>query len=147
MDLAELARELVAMFEPQAARGEVTLRIAAPASTPLEGDEQRLRQVLENLVTNALRHTPAGGEVSVAVTRGEDDVRVAVSDTGSGISPADLEWIFERYRKSPDSGGTGLGLAIARRLVEAHGGMIRAESEPGRGTTISFTVPVTPSAQ
>jgi two-component system sensor histidine kinase BaeS len=100
--------------------------------------------VLVNLLTNALRHTPVGGEVRIAATR--DPVRrlatVEVTDSGSGIRPEVLPHIFDRFYKSDGSGGSGLGLTIAKSLVGAHGGEIEAESSPGAGTTVRFTLPI-----
>jgi two-component system OmpR family sensor kinase/two-component system sensor histidine kinase BaeS len=139
-DLAGLARDVAASFEAQAAAAGVSLAVTGEPAT-VDVDEHRVRQVLENIVANAIRHTPAGGSVAIQVTAEAGGAVVAVADTGSGIAPDDLPHIFERYRKSPNSTGSGLGLAIARSLVEAHGGAITATSEPGRGTTISFTLP------
>jgi two-component system sensor histidine kinase BaeS len=95
--------------------------------------------VLTNLVSNAVRHTPAGGRVTVRAESTRDGVVFEVSDTGPGIDPEDLPHVFDRFVKSADSGGAGLGLAIAKSLVEAHGGTISAErSEPAGGTVIRF---------
>ena len=107
-------------------------------------DPERLRQVLSNLLTNALRYTPSGGMVRVGcnLAAQSSQVELSVSDTGAGIRPEDLPHVFDRFYKAVDSGGMGLGLAIARRLVEAHGGEIRAESQPGQGTTMRITLPL-----
>lgn len=140
-DLAGLVRDVATSFEAQAAVEGVTISAEGPEFAVGEVDEHRIRQVLENLVWNAIRHTGAGGAVNLDVRADSGGVTVAVTDTGSGIAPEDLPYIFERYRKSPDSVGSGLGLAIARSLVEAHGGTIDAASERGRGTTIAFTLP------
>jgi signal transduction histidine kinase len=104
------------------------------------GDSDRLAQVLTNLVRNAINYTPEGGVVSVRLGAGADHVQVAVSDTGLGISAADLEHIFERFYRADasrtrDTGGFGLGLSIARELVEAMGGSLSATSQPGLGST------------
>jgi signal transduction histidine kinase len=96
--------------------------------------------VITNLVANALRHTAQGGTVRVRVSADAAFVRVSVVDTGAGIAPEDLPRIFDRFYKGAGSSGSGLGLTIARNLVEAHGGTIRAESQAGRGTTITFTL-------
>lgn len=111
------------------------------------GDSDRLAQVLRNLLSNALRHTPAGGEVAVVVRVTGDRVQLVVRDTGSGISPADLPHVFDRFyrgdrSRSRQGGGAGLGLAIARQLVRAHAGELTVESSPGTGTTFTMTLPL-----
>jgi signal transduction histidine kinase len=106
-------------------------------------DRYRIQQVLANLLTNALKYTSEGGRVEVCAERRGDDVRFIVEDSGCGIAPGRLQTIFERFSQGdrPDRIGLGLGLFIARRIVEAHGGEIWAESEPGHGTTFRFTLP------
>jgi len=143
-DLAELAKDAIAAFTDQAASDGVTLSFAGEAASPpiVEADAERLRQVLNNLIGNALRYTPRGGTVRVrCYPVGADRVGLSVEDTGTGISRDDLPHVFDRFYKSKDSRGTGLGLAIAKSLVEAHGGEIAAESEPGRGTSIRIALP------
>jgi signal transduction histidine kinase len=111
---------------------------------PIAIDPLRLREVLTNLVANALRHTPRGGRVLVGVggrDGGKDRVEVRVADNGAGISAEELPHIFDRFYKGAGSSGSGLGLTIARGLVEAHGGTIRAESRSGAGTTIVVELP------
>jgi signal transduction histidine kinase len=122
----------------------VSLRVDVPAEPIVVlADADRLRQIVSNLVGNALRYTPAGGSTSLLARRSGDRVLIAVSDSGQGIAVEDLPHVFDRFyradaARSRASGGSGLGLAIARALVEAHGGTISVESELGRGTT--FTV-------
>jgi signal transduction histidine kinase len=146
-DLAALVADVAASFRASAAAAGITLAIDAAETLPLlEVDPVRVREVLTNLVANAIRHTPAGGLVRIAAQAWNaagamDGIRLAVEDTGTGIDPADLPHVFDRFWKDPASRGSGLGLAIARNLVRAHGGEIRAESEPGRGTTVWFTLP------
>ncbi len=140
-DVAELIDDVVAAHRPRAEAGGVELSAAVAPLSPLDIDPVRMREVLGNLLTNALRHTPAGGSVRIEVGRDDRYARFAVTDTGTGIAPDDLPRIFDRLWKSADSGGSGLGLAIAKGLVEAHGGDIRAESHPGHGTTIRVTLP------
>ncbi len=147
-DLGALILETVASFRAQADAASVTVTAEVPPNLPiLEVDPSRIRQVLANLILNALQHTPTGGSVGVAyqLESGESrggTVTVSVTDTGSGIAPEDLPRIFERFYKSKESRGSGLGLAIARNLVAAHGGEIEARSEVGKGTTVRFTLPV-----
>lgn len=146
-DLSVLASETMTSFKAQAEVAGVTLQVVMPDDMPLlELDPVRLREVLGNLISNALRHTPAGGRVQLAGQFNPPDqqITVSVSDTGSGISPEDLPHIFDRFYKAGNSRGTGLGLAIAKNLITAHGGEISAQSDgiPGRGTTIRFTLPL-----
>jgi two-component system, OmpR family, sensor histidine kinase BaeS len=121
---------------------EKGVRIEGRADTLLEIDVDRLRigEVLSNLLSNALRHTPSGGEVLVTAVAAGDSVEFSIADSGTGIAQDHLPHVFDRFSRAPDSPGAGLGLAIAKSLVEAHGGDISAESGP-RGTTIVFTLP------
>ena len=143
-DLGLLIREVVSAFESQAQEKEIQVELALNDIEELEIDPQRVREVLSNLVSNALRYTPSQGVVEIGVTESgsgvERSVLVYVQDSGPGIESGDLSRIFDRFYKSSDSGGTGLGLSIAKYLVEAHGGKIWAESEMGQGTKISFTL-------
>ena len=142
-DLGLLLREARSAFQPQAEAAGVTLTVETDAALPwLEADPGRLRQVLTNLLANALRYTPAGGSVSLTCRLEAGRAQIAVTDTGPGIPAEDLPHVFERFYKSTDSGGMGLGLAIARHLVEAHAGTITAESAPGQGTTLRISLPV-----
>jgi signal transduction histidine kinase len=142
VDLAALVSEAVDAVRRDATGIELTTDID-PTLPPIELDPARIRQVLSNLLVNALRHTPGGGHVTATVAlAGTDRVAVSVQDTGSGIAPELLPRIFDRFVKGGASSGTGLGLAIARQLVEAHGGTISAESAPGQGTTIRFDLPI-----
>lgn len=121
-------------------------------------DPERFRQIVRNLVENALAHTPPGGRITITARQAQDGeidgrraIEIEVADTGEGIPAEDLPFVFERfYRADPSrqraTGGAGLGLAIARQLVEAHGGSIRAWSEPGAGARFLFTVPAAASA-
>jgi signal transduction histidine kinase len=119
---------------------------ASPDADPVPMDVQKIGRVLNNLLTNALRHTPAGGVVQVTASTKPECVQVEVSDTGEGISEEDLPHVFERFyrgekSRSREKGGAGLGLAIAAGLVEAHGGQIGAESRVDQGTRMWFTLP------
>jgi signal transduction histidine kinase len=131
----------VKSFTLQASENGVRLEGGTVGTIPaIDVDPFRIAEVLSNLVSNALRHTPAGGEVRVTAVATEHGVEFSVADTGTGISPDRLPHVFDRFSRSADSPGAGLGLAIAKTLVEVHGGRIRAESGPG-GTTIVFTLP------
>jgi two-component system sensor histidine kinase BaeS len=147
VDVGDLLRDAQVNFGPQADDRGVTLALDLPAELPpVEADRRRISQVVSNLLTNALRHTPQGGRVMLSAAATEDAVEVVVSDTGTGIPAEDLSYIFERFWRGDKSrsragGGSGLGLAIAKQLVEMHGGTITAESTPGAGSTFRFTLP------
>jgi len=145
-NLDELIRDTVAGFEAQAKEKDITLELSVTRVDEINVDPQRVREVLSNLIGNALRYTPSQGVVKIGLTEStsgvERSVVISVEDSGAGIVSADLPHIFERFYKSSDSGGMGLGLSIAKYLVEAHGGKIWAESEAGQGTKISFTLPL-----
>ena len=147
-DLAPLVRQAVAALLPQAGAAGVDLHVDLPPHLPrVHADPERIGQVLRNLLSNAVTHTPDGGAVTVSAEAGAVSVRVSVRDTGEGIAAKDLPYIFERFYRADKSrsratGGAGLGLAIARYLVEAHGGQIAVESQLGAGSTFSFTLPL-----
>jgi two-component system OmpR family sensor kinase/two-component system sensor histidine kinase BaeS len=155
LDVPQLLADVRDALAAQADQAGIELAIEAGDDLPpLVGDPQRLGQVLTNLLTNALRHTPAGGRVTLGAEGFAGDgappaVRLWVADTGEGIAAEDLPRIFDRFwrgdpARSHEAGaGMGLGLAIARGLVEAHGGRMWAESDgvPGRGTAVSFVLP------
>ena len=150
IDISGVVRETLEAFGPLADERAVGLRLDAPASlTPVPADPDRLRQVVQNLVENALRYTPAGGEVRVMLRDGNGEgVHLQVADTGSGIHAQDLPHIFEHFYRADESrarssGGTGMGLAIVKSLVEAHGGHVGVESAPGTGSTFIVTLPKT----
>jgi signal transduction histidine kinase len=110
-------------------------------------DLQRIKQVLVNLLTNALTHTPQGGKIAVGAAVLEDRLAISVEDNGEGIAPDDLPMIFERFHRVDKSrtratGGSGLGLTIAKYFIEAHNGTISVESEPGKGSRFTFTLPL-----
>ena len=145
---ADLVNRALEAACAQASAKNIALQADLPADLPLVNvDPQRIGQVLGNLLSNALTHTPSGGAVVVAAQAKESKVEVRVSDTGEGISPDQLPYIFERFYRADKSrsratGGTGLGLSIAKQLVEAHGGRISVESQVGQGATFTFTLPV-----
>src|SRR5262245_11326728 len=147
--LDEVVDTVLAIMGPKAASGRVSLSSRLSADLPsVLADRDRLVQVVLNLVDNAVKYTPEGGRVTVqARTAGEGHVEIDVMDTGIGIPPVDLPRITERFyrvdkARSRELGGTGLGLAIVKHLVFAHGGQLRIESEPGRGTTVHVTLPI-----
>jgi two-component system, OmpR family, sensor histidine kinase BaeS len=142
-DLAEVAAEAIASFRAQAEAAGVALQLLAEPGLPrADVDPERIRQVLTNLLSNALRYTPRGGAVRVHCSAdGAGRLVLAVEDTGRGIPAEQLPHVFDRFYKSKDSRGTGLGLAIAKSLIAAHGGQIAAQSAPGEGTTIRITLP------
>ena len=141
----QLVEDAVAAFRPAAEAGGVALESRVAAGLPaLDVDTTRIGQVLANLLSNAMRHTPRGGSVAVSAepAREGKGVEFAVADTGPGIPPDVLPHAFDRFVRAADSRGLGLGLAIARSLVQAHRGEISAESPPGGGTTMRFVLPV-----
>lgn len=145
VDLAELARQAIAPFMALAEMEEVTLHITLPPTLPLvQVDRARFTQALHNLLSNALRHTPAGESVTLSAGQAGDEVWLAVADSGEGIAPEHLPHVFDRFyrtdrARSRDTGGAGLGLAIVRAIVEAHGGRVTAVS-PGAGQGATFTI-------
>lgn len=146
VNLNVLIEDVADRLTPQAERQQVSLSIELFANLPaVEADSERIRQVIVNLVHNAIKFNHPGGKVKIFTNSNREWVTVSVSDTGIGISREDLLHIFERFfkaDKSRSTSGTGLGLAIAKHLVEAHGGKIRAESEEGKGSTFSFSLPL-----
>jgi signal transduction histidine kinase len=141
-DLGQLASETIASFQPQADEAGLELSTDAEPGLTVELDPERIRQVLENLIANALRYTPRGGTIRIKCLAEGAHALVSVSDTGAGIPPDDLPHVFDRFHKSRDSRGTGLGLAIAKNLVVAHGGEISVQSTVGKGTTIQLRLPL-----
>jgi two-component system phosphate regulon sensor histidine kinase PhoR len=132
----------------KASRRQITLEVDIPPDLPMvRGDASLLRDVLQNLIDNAIQYTPEGGRIHVSACVGPREVVVCVADTGIGIPLVDQERIFERFyrvdaARSREAGGTGLGLSIAKHIVEAHGGRLWVESEVGRGSKFSFSVPL-----
>jgi len=145
--VGDVVESVLAIMGQRAETRRVTLAATLPPDLPdVTADHDRLEQILINLVDNAVKYTDAGGRVTVSGRRVDAVVEIAVTDTGVGIPPADLPRITERFyrvdkARSRELGGTGLGLAIVKHLVIAHGGELTIESEPGRGTTVRFTLP------
>jgi two-component system sensor histidine kinase BaeS len=143
-DLGALVADTLESFKTHAEGAGVTLKAAIADDLPaLEIDPGRIRSVIGNLVSNAIRHTPSGGSVAVGVSASVDELEVTVSDTGEGIPPELLPHVFERFVKGPNSPGSGLGLAIAHDIAAAHGGTLEIESEPGSGTRVRLALPAT----
>jgi two-component system, OmpR family, sensor histidine kinase BaeS len=143
VDLAVLVNETLASFHSAAETAGVTLTEDVAADVPpVEVDPARIRGVLGNLLTNAIRYTPHGGSVTVLGRSSGGHVTVTVVDTGEGIPEELLPRVFDRFVKGPRSTGSGLGLAIARDVVVAHGGSIDVQSRTGAGTTVQFTLPI-----
>jgi signal transduction histidine kinase len=145
--LSDLISDTLESFSALARERNVSLSgSVAPDVDPATLDAPRIGRVLNNLIGNALRHTPTGSSVTVSAGRKGPQIHITVSDTGEGISPQDLPHIFERFYRGEKSrnrgtGGSGLGLAIAQGIVLAHGGSIAVESPPGAGTTFQITLP------
>lgn len=149
VDLASVAGNIMKTFEPRAAQLGVKLALEGSAAR-LDGDPDRLAQVLVNLIDNALRHTPAGGSVTITVEQTDGAAVLVVQDTGVGIPFNDLPHVFDRFyvvdrSRARDAAGTGLGLSIVKQIVEAHGGMITADSEFGLGSTFRCVFPTAKS--
>ncbi len=140
--------DVTSRFENEIAGKQISLNIETePGLMPIRADRLRISQVLGNLIKNSLLHTPEGGSITVSAVQSGREVIFSVADTGPGIAPDELPHIFERFYRADKSrvrtsGGSGLGLTIARTLVTAHGGRIWAESEVGKGTKMSFSVPI-----
>ncbi|MBI4319897.1 MAG: HAMP domain-containing protein [Chloroflexi bacterium] len=151
--VSALLQQAVAVVEPEVGSKDVDVAVEASSDLPdVWVDETRIGQVVRNLLSNAIAHTTAGGRITLSAKYlggVAKAVEIAVADTGPGISSGDLPYVFERFYRADASrarvsGGAGLGLTIAKQLVEAHGGSMRAESEPGRGACFRLTLPTVP---
>jgi two-component system OmpR family sensor kinase/two-component system sensor histidine kinase BaeS len=150
-DVGDLLRDARVNFTPRAEDRRVTLGLDLPDTLPeVPADWRRISQVLGNLIGNALQHTPPGGTVTLFAKALDDAVAISVRDSGVGIPPEAMPYIFERFwrgdkaRVRTEYGGSGLGLAIVKQIVELHGGQIDVASELGRGATFTFTLPHDP---
>jgi signal transduction histidine kinase len=147
VNMNEVINETLTILQPQAAERQISIALQIPETLPtLIGDPDRLKQVMVNLVSNAVKYNHEGGRVDIGAKVGEDELNVVVKDTGRGISEEDLPHIFEKFYRVDDLEqqvkGTGLGLSITRHIVEAHGGTIGVQSVKGQGSTFSFTLPL-----
>ncbi len=145
-DLTDMVREVTARFRSESAESGVSLATELPGPTFISASRDQMEQVVINLVSNAIKYTSRGGNVSIEVANGGPMVSMAVSDTGIGIMQEDLPRIFERFyrvdkARSRQSGGTGLGLSIVKNIVEAHGGEVRVASEFNRGSCFTVSLP------
>lgn len=146
----DLLEQVAAAHRVAADASGVTVRTEADGAPWLDADPVRMRQALGNLVSNALRHTPVDGTVTLTARRDGDEVVFTVSDTGAGIAPEDLPHVFDRFWRAEKSrsrrtGGSGLGLPIVRHLIAAHGGTAVAASEPGAGAAFTLRLPAVPA--
>ncbi len=143
-----LLKRATELFQHHADQQKVTLRMKAAEDLPkISVDEDRMMQVLDNLVSNALRYTPSGGRITLAAQKRDQEVEITIQDNGSGIPSAELPQIFDRFHRADKSrhsenGESGLGLAIVKALVESHHGRVWADSTPGKGTTIHIALPI-----
>ncbi|MEW6716133.1 MAG: ATP-binding protein [Chloroflexota bacterium] len=146
--LGDVLNKVVAILKPRVSEKGLSLRVQLPPDLPLvDADPERVGQILRNLLINAITHTPPGGEILTLAQAQDSEVVVNVKDTGVGIEPEHLPFIFERFYRADKSrtrqtGGAGLGLAIVKQLIQAHGGHIEVQSELHKGTTFTFTLPV-----
>ncbi|WP_181349805.1 two-component system histidine kinase PnpS [Thalassobacillus sp. CUG 92003] len=145
-DFVELVEETVPLIEQHAKQKSLKIQKDISASAMIEGDSGRLKQVILNLLTNAVNYTPEHGEIGIRIVDGEADVTLSITDTGVGMPQEEISRIFERFyrvdkARSRNSGGTGLGLAIVKHIVEAHQGSIEVVSAPDAGTTFHITLP------
>ena len=147
--LGKSIEEIVGLFAPLFEKKKITGTVAVPAELPILAlDEEKMKQVVTNLISNAYKFTPEGGRITVSAEDSGETITVAVTDTGIGIPKDYVNQLFERFKQVPGTRekmggpkGTGLGLAIAKGIVEAHGGKIWVESEVGQGSSFKFTLP------
>jgi two-component system sensor histidine kinase BaeS len=145
-DLRTLVQETADSFRSQAETAGVSLITDIGDDVPaVDGDPARIRSVIGNLLSNAIRYTPSGGSVRIIVNAATTEIQITVKDSGEGIPPDLLTHVFERFVKGPKSTGSGLGLAIAHDIIAAHGGKLEIESTPGAGTAVHVGLPVRPS--
>jgi signal transduction histidine kinase len=146
IEVKDIVDKVVHLVAPQAAEKGLAICVLLPEDLPaIFADAERIGQVLRNLLNNAITNTPAGGEIHITAHEIDSQVEISVQDTGKGIAPEHLPYVFERFYRTDKSrtritGGAGLGLAIVKHLVESHGGQVRIHSEVGKGTTVTFSM-------
>ena len=145
VQIADVVRDLQLQYEPLADAKNIRLRVRTGQAT-IHSDPVRLRRMVGNVLSNAIKYTPDGGAIRVTGSRDGDQVSIAVHDTGVGIAQTDQARVFEEFRQvgrhyTNKNEGTGLGLALTKRFVELHGGRLWLASEPGKGSTFTFTIP------
>jgi signal transduction histidine kinase len=149
-DLPAALANALTLVRERAQRHGIALSLEVdPRLGEVQADERKCKQILLNLLSNAVKFTPDGGRVALSARLDTDKAEISVADTGIGIAKEDQQTVFEEFRQvgrdyTKKAEGTGLGLALAKRFVELHGGAIRLESEPGKGSTFTFTLPVRP---
>jgi signal transduction histidine kinase len=142
----EILEELAEVFEVASTSRETSFEIECPGKVEVKGNRSLIRQLLANLIDNALTYTPSGGKVRVKVRWQNEECRIAISDNGVGMAEEDLDRVFDRFyrteqSRSRETGGTGLGLSICKRIVELHGGTIKIDSQEGVGTNVTVILP------
>jgi signal transduction histidine kinase len=151
-NLAEAIGNALTLIRERASQHNVDLQSQLDEGIgAIKGDERKIKQIMLNLLSNAIKFTPDGGRITVAARSIDESVEISVTDTGIGIAPEDLDAVFEEFRQvgkdyTKKAEGTGLGLALTRKFVELHGGKIWVTSEPGKGSTFAFTLPLEPAA-
>jgi signal transduction histidine kinase len=149
VDVAALVKEVADANQPLAVNKQQAIHVTAPPNIVTMCDTDRIREAIDNLISNAIKYSPIGGRITVAVTHEASDTVVRVSDEGAGLSPEDLGRLFGRFQRlsaKPTAGesSTGLGLSIVKRIIDMHGGEVTAESDgPGKGSTFTITLPAT----
>jgi signal transduction histidine kinase len=149
VDIAGLVSEVADANQPLAVNKQQTITVSAPPNFVTMCDSDRIREAIDNLISNAIKYSPIGGKIIVAVTHEANDTVIRVSDEGAGLSPEDLGRLFGRFQRlsaKPTAGesSTGLGLSIVKRIIDMHGGGVTADSDgPGKGSTFTITLPAT----